>query len=663
MMNAKNLVFWLFLIYSDAYSMDYKEKESQLEKAIEVGDIAPVRDLLSLLIDNSNKVEYFTTALLCAIKKNHKEIVSLALEKEPDINFRASDNSTPLMYAVAFGYKEIVDLLLDKGADIALRNKQDDTVLTLMAKQLRSKIFRSNKRKEEFNGDDFTLDEENPVKEDNPNTATFIYNPRYTEIASSLLRKGADVNACDNQGVTALMIAASIGIFELAKFFLDNGALVDAQDNNNHTSLIMACSYGYKNIVALLIEKGAAVNIQGKVTHFERRKFITPLNAAAIQEYARFEGVITLLLEKGAQDVDKSATLYAIHLGYPHLLAKLIENGEIDIEANIDGHNILVHAIRAGRKRIVSWLLDKGVDVNSSDSHGWTPLVEALMHFCDTKLVKLILDKGAYVNIRDSFDNIPLTRPLHGKPEEAKSIKGLPMPNERGRCHNEAMNLLIARGANVNHPKSFEIEYVPKESIQLLEISRDPEAQRYLKNPLLYAQKKAYVNSYLTTLMLASIFSHTDIILFYKDKTNEYINARDAYGYSAFDYAILYNQLDSAAVLINCFGLTLNILPSDSILTSALSYVPYVGQKRNEKTELASRQNEILEFAVIKGHKKLVNALLTVGAKPTILLAQIARAYGRLKIMHTLLFATLDSLPNKHSQITLLSKLFSKEPQ
>ena len=72
-----------------------------------------------------------------------------------------------------------------------------------------------------------------------------------------LLAQGADVNAKDNGGWTALMWVASYGHTETAEMLIDNGADVNAIDNYGRTALIIATSYGYTEIIDLLKEKGA----------------------------------------------------------------------------------------------------------------------------------------------------------------------------------------------------------------------------------------------------------------------------------------------------------------------------------------------------------------------------------------------------------------------
>ncbi len=83
------------------------------------------------------------------------------------------------------------------------------------------------------------------------------------EIIKLLLAAGADVNLQDNEGKTALMYAAELGLLLSVDFFLTNGADPDLQDNNGRTALMYAIRR-YENIdtVRLLLVARANVNLQ-----------------------------------------------------------------------------------------------------------------------------------------------------------------------------------------------------------------------------------------------------------------------------------------------------------------------------------------------------------------------------------------------------------------
>jgi ankyrin repeat protein len=82
----------------------------------------------------------------------------------------------------------------------------------------------------------------------------------YTEIVRLLLNRGADINAQDEWGRTALMIAADGGYLETVKLLLDWEANVHLRDSNGNKALMRAAWKGHLEIVRSLLERGADVN-------------------------------------------------------------------------------------------------------------------------------------------------------------------------------------------------------------------------------------------------------------------------------------------------------------------------------------------------------------------------------------------------------------------
>ena len=82
------------------------------------------------------------------------------------------------------------------------------------------------------------------------------------EIVDYLIQKGADMNAKDNSGKTALMRASMDGRAEAIDKLIEFGADVNAKDNSGKTALIRASIDGRKEAIDKLIEFGADVNVK-----------------------------------------------------------------------------------------------------------------------------------------------------------------------------------------------------------------------------------------------------------------------------------------------------------------------------------------------------------------------------------------------------------------
>ena len=84
----------------------------------------------------------------------------------------------------------------------------------------------------------------------------------HAEVASMLLKKGADVNHAKDDGWTALMFACQEGHEPVVEVLLGHETTQVDQINevNGSTALIVACSHGKANVASMLLEKGADVN-------------------------------------------------------------------------------------------------------------------------------------------------------------------------------------------------------------------------------------------------------------------------------------------------------------------------------------------------------------------------------------------------------------------
>ncbi|BCB96053.1 hypothetical protein JZK55_09750 [Dissulfurispira thermophila] len=108
-----------------------------------------------------------------------------------------------------------------------------------------------------------------------------------------LLGKGADVNAKDSNGWTALIWAAMEGKIDVINFLISKGANVYVKDNMGWTALMRAATKGHTSVMELLINKGIDVNAKANDGW-------TALTEAAWYGHV---SAVYLLLNKGA-DID-----------------------------------------------------------------------------------------------------------------------------------------------------------------------------------------------------------------------------------------------------------------------------------------------------------------------------------------------------------------------
>ncbi|CAG1964672.1 unnamed protein product [Fusarium graminearum] len=218
-----------------------------------------------------------------------------------------------------------------------------------------------------------------------------------------LLEKGADIEAKDKTGWTALLIAATFSNHETLKLLLEKGADIEAKDKYGWTALLIAARFSKHETLKLLLEKGADIEAKDKYGG-------TALILAA--EFSSHE-TLELLLEKGANieakdKYDSTALLIAVKSSRHKILELLLEKGA-DIEAKDEyGRTVLTEAACIGNSLAIDLLLKKGADIEAKDGDGRTALNKAAL-VGYSLVVDLLLEKGANVNARDESGRTSLT--------------------------------------------------------------------------------------------------------------------------------------------------------------------------------------------------------------------------------------------------------------
>jgi ankyrin repeat protein len=111
-----------------------------------------------------------------------------------------------------------------------------------------------------------------------------------TAEVKTLLDRGANVNARDSYGFTALIFAAKSGNSSTVRLLLTRGADVNAKSKLlGYTALMNAAAFGNEEMVGALIAQGAVVNVRND----------DGVTALSFAEQAGKPGIIKLLKAHG----------------------------------------------------------------------------------------------------------------------------------------------------------------------------------------------------------------------------------------------------------------------------------------------------------------------------------------------------------------------------
>lgn len=329
----------------------------------------------------------------------------------------------------------------------------------------------------------------------------------------SLLQQGADVNAAQGDGMTALHWAAERGDLEMARMLIYAGAGLEAVTrmaeytplhlasraghggvaralleagsdpaaptaSGGATPLHLAAAAGDAEAVSVLVEHGADVNVR------EERAGQTPLIFAAAQN--RVEAIRALIaggadpaltttvvdmveLEESLRGGGDDAVRQQIAAQIAARDAQKEEEEEKEEEGeqeekppeapkplsmgqqvgHMGGMTALLHAARQGYIEAVEALLDTGTDIDQVSADGTTPIFIAALNG-HFDLVLGLLERGADPTMANDADGTPLFATIN---QQWIPKTGYAQPNvhlQQDATHLEVMEALLKAGADPN---------------------------------------------------------------------------------------------------------------------------------------------------------------------------------------------------------------------
>ncbi len=463
------LVGWWIVSLLSVASFAATSSNPRLVESAREGDKETVRSLLKGDVDVNARQADGATALAWAAYRDDLEIAELLIDAGANVNVPNDYGATPLLLACANGSAAMVDRLLQAGADANAAAWAGETVLMSCARTGDVEAVKSLlthgaevNAKETRQGQTALMwaaagkhpevaralieggADVNAHTKSGFTPLMFAAQQGDLESARILLAAGANVNAATNAdslwpGETALLVASVSGHEALSIFLLDNGADQNAADPNGLTAIHFAVMRGLAlisrvrtrrfaphlirpNMVGLvkaLLAHGANPNARvGKAPGADPLSIgdkllqttnttppagsVSPVGATAFLMAAlSYDASLMRILVAGGADpllaTEENVTPLMVAAGltrWRNSGAPLTEEDEAraleavkltvelgaDVNAadSIDGLTALHGAAFNGSNRIIQFLAESGADLDTRDIAGQTPLHKAL---------------------------------------------------------------------------------------------------------------------------------------------------------------------------------------------------------------------------------------------------------------------------------------------
>lgn len=345
------------------------------------------------------------------------------------------------------------------------------------------------------------------------------------------------VDGTDEEGNTALMLAAAGGHEQLVRFLLRKGASVDRRNHYGWTPLMQAARFGHLTVAHLLLENGAEINGRNRLG-------ASVLTMAARGGHAH---LAKLLLENGAfvDDLDHLSAAEGSGSGAG-------DNGRTFLEITA-----LLAAAQHGHEAAVRLLLDWGADVSfCQKSTGWSALMLAAAGGA-LSVTQQLLERGADADQLNVLGKTAFEVALQLRHREVKSYLDAittvrPQPDDEKKRPDVFHALKLGNAQLVKEIVEEDASQVNASNadgaspLMMAAVSGQLEVVQLLVEKHADVDRRDSVHGW-TALMQATYHGNKEVVKFLLNQGAD-VNLRAKNGYTAFDLVMLLNDPDTELV-------------------------------------------------------------------------------------------------------------------
>lgn len=368
----------------------------------------------------------YSTALYYAASNGNISMTRLLLDHEDTRKTAPTNNNAVLRVAASKGYGEIVCIMLQHGsADLTSANRDNETALGLAVKG------------------------------------------GYRGMVEMLLKAGADANVSPETPLAWAAMKNDLGMVKLlceqGNAKVNSGTFTNSYDNAPLWHAVRGREE-WSEMVSYLLESGADPN-------YSNPEEKSPLQEAAVRG---FDNAVSMLLEHGADAYpskcygDPPICTTAAH-GRVKAVSLLLQATGADPEICARQREQALHlASREGERKVILHLLEAGVNINTQDDDGKTPLLIAITNQ-QIPTARFLLRRSALQEIADKHGNTALflaaAEGFHLVVRDILHSGGRPnLPNANGDTalclaatygHNSVVEVLLEYRANPDLANAF----------------------------------------------------------------------------------------------------------------------------------------------------------------------------------------------------------------